>query len=239
MKIKLSVLMFLLLFSAEALAQNTGGVFGPVVNDDHEMVQYRNALVPGEDGGPFRFTQRLHYENAPLDFLMWRVVGQSKHAEEEEFTFDMIQGEVFWQATPDDWTNQIGLRFDTTIRDDGRPNTLGLHLMTQQNWTRSFRTRLLGMTGLDLGDDAREGISLQSRAQMAYAFDPSLAAGIELYNTYGTTADPGSFDEQRHQAGAYLNASFTDGWSVLAGILFGLTDASPTADMRLWLSRSL
>lgn len=49
-----------LLFSPFAFCQNTGGVFGPVVNEDHSSIQYRATYDPDSEG----LAQRVHFQQS-------------------------------------------------------------------------------------------------------------------------------------------------------------------------------
>ena len=56
------------LFAFPAMAQNTGGVFGPVVNEGHRSAQYRLAIVPDAAGGETAHAHRLHYQQQSGNF---------------------------------------------------------------------------------------------------------------------------------------------------------------------------
>ncbi len=51
-----------------AFAQNTGGIFSPIVNDGHKSAQYRVTFNPDTEG----LSQRAHYQQAINGSLMWR-----------------------------------------------------------------------------------------------------------------------------------------------------------------------
>ena len=64
-----------LFVTTSAFAQNTGGIFGPVVNEGHSSLQYRATVDPNNSAGDTGFAQRLHYQRAINTDFMWRVVG--------------------------------------------------------------------------------------------------------------------------------------------------------------------
>ena len=43
--------------------------------------------------------------------------------------------------------------------------------------------------------------------------------------------------DSRYQLGPFTAFSFENGWSLFAGALFGLTDATRDSDLRIWLTR--
>ena len=80
-------ILLILLSPLYAMAQNTGGVFPPDVNEGHKSAQYRIAANLDND----RFAQRLHYQQAIDGDLMWRIVGQTRETATSDFDFDYVQ----------------------------------------------------------------------------------------------------------------------------------------------------
>lgn len=223
-------------FHTGVAAQNTGGVFPPGVNEGHQSVQYRLAFVDDSDA----FAQRIHYEKSLDSKYMWRVIAQTRKTGESEFDFDFVQGELFWDITDDSsrfW--QTGLRFDVRLRDSDRSETIGLNWMNQFRLSNGWQARLLALTTVDIGSEGRDGIGVQTRANLFKTRPDRKQFGLELYSSYGTTSDFADFDDQRHTLGPYAVVPVgNNGWNVFAGALFGLTDPSPDADLRIWVTRN-
>ncbi|MFK8029333.1 MAG: hypothetical protein AB8G18_03775 [Gammaproteobacteria bacterium] len=225
-----------LFFPVKSAAQNTGGVFGPVVNEGHQSVQYRLAFIDDSDG----FAQRIHYEKALDSKYMWRVIGQTRKTGSSDFDFDYVQGELFWDVTDDTsrfW--QSGLRLDVRVRDGNRNETIGLNWMNQFQLSNGWQARLLALTSVDIGSGARDGAGLQTRGNLFKTLPDRKQIGLELYSSYGTTSDFADFDDQRHTLGPFAVIPVgSNGWSIFAGALFGLTESSPDADIRFWVTRN-
>lgn len=223
----------LVLLNHSAQAQNAGGIFPPVVNEGHRAAQYRATF----DTDNSRFVQRLHYEAARDGQTMWRIVAQTRKTAQSDADFDFVQGEWFWQISPDDAPWQHGLRFDARVRGDGRPGLLGLHWMSQFALTPQWTGRFIVLTAADVGDGAADGVFLQTRGFAQYRYSPSTNVGVEFYNSYGSTKDIQDFDDQRHQIGPYVTHNFAEGWQLFAGALVGLTDATPDQELRIWFTK--
>lgn len=220
----------------KASAQNTGGVFPPMVNADHKSAQYRIAYNDDTQ----RFNQRVHYQQAINGDFMWRVIGQTRKTSDSDFDFDYVQGELFWELSGDDDMHKSGLRFDARLRDDDRSNILGVNWMNQFNFDNGWSARALLLTSVQIGDNAGDGVGLQTRFQVNKRLDNGPNLGAELYNNYGTTDDGlGRFDDQNHTFGPYVNWPISQGWSVFTGPLFGLSDGAPDTEYRLWITKSL
>lgn len=224
----------LTLVAQSAPAQNTGGVFPPNVNEGHHSWQYRVAFDPDSD----RMAQRVHYQQSLNGDLMWRVLGQVRKTDDSDTDFDFFQAELFWELSDDGARWRTGLRFDARVRDRGRPGLLGLHWTNHVQLDERTRVRFLAMTLADVGDGARDGVFVETRADLAHRLASGVEIGVEMYNRYGSTRDFGAFNEQSHQFGPIVTIPTGNGWSVLAGLLLGLSDAAPDQDYRLWVTRS-
>ncbi|MEM9169254.1 MAG: hypothetical protein AAGC56_06330 [Pseudomonadota bacterium] len=222
------------LASSPARAQNTGGVFGPVVRDGHAAAEYRIGIDP--DGE--RITQRLHYEQAFSGALMGRVVVQTRSADGAPTDFDYVQGELFVQLNADDAPWRHGLRFDVRVRDDGRPGFVSTDYMNEFNPADGLEIRTVVLATVEYGTAARDGVVLETRNHLAADVAPGLRLGVETFNAYGTTADFQRMRRQRHQIGPFAFISGGAGWRVFVGGLFGLTEGSPDVNARFWLTKS-
>ena len=61
--------------------------------------------------------------------------------------------------------------------------------------------------------------------------------GVELFNAYGSTDEILDLDKQGHSIGPFASFPVSDNFSLFTGALFGLTDASADAELRLWITR--
>lgn len=245
MPLKLTLkLVFIILFSAAlaqpASAQNTGGVFGPVVNEGHKSFQYRATLDPDTASGITGFAQRLHYQQAINGDLMWRILGQTRKTQASDFDFDFIQAELFWHLTDDDGSPyQTGLRFDARVRNDNRPEQLGLNWTNEWNLEEGWQLRAIALSAVQLGDNSANGVLLQTRGHIAKSVGGGKRLGVELFSTYGSTSNFGSFNKQSHTIGPFATAPLGHNFSVFGGVLFGISDAAADTELRLWLTKSL
>jgi len=229
------VAIFGLFFAATpaAFAQNTGGIFPPMVNEGHKSAQYRVTYNPDTDG----VSQRVHYQQAINGNLMWRGLISARKTGESDVDLDFVQAELFWEWSDDDDLWKRGLRFDARIRDDDRPGLIGVHWTNQFPLSDNWNGRFVALSALDIGDDARDGVFLQTRGNVFTKLETGQTIGLELFNSYGSTDDIRDFDDQSHQIGPFASFPVTEQWSVFTGALVGLTDASADTELRLWITR--
>lgn len=220
-----------------AAAQNTGGVFPPMVNEGHKSAQYRIAINPDNAAGKTGFAQRLHYQQSLNGDMMWRIVGQTKKTSDSDFDLDFIQAELFWELSDDDDQHKTGLRFDARLRDEGRAEQFGLNWSNQFNFENGWSARALVLTAVQIGDNAADGVNLQTRGQIARKMDSGHTFGIDMFNNYGRTGNIGGFNDQSHTIGPFISAPLGNKVSLFAGPLFGLSRAAPDVEARLWLTK--
>lgn len=221
------------LLPAPAEAQNTSSVFGPVVDAGHRSTEYRLGVDP--DSG--RTAQRLHYQQSFDSNRRWRLLVQAREVGDSTFDFDYVQGELLWQLTADDNPWQQGLRFDFRLRDSDRPGRVGVNWINQFQLSDIWRARLLLLTSADFGSNARDGLFMQSRAQLSRSIPGSRRYGLEMFSSYGAIDDIGSFDDQRHQLGPFFSMPVAGGLKMYTSALFGITDATADVNLGIWFSK--
>ena len=220
--------------SPSAFAQNTSGVFGPVVKEEDRGWEYRATY----DADSKELNQRIHYQQAINDDLRWRLVAQVRETAASDYDPDFLRGELVWQVTPNEQSYQSGFRFEARYRFDDRPGDVTVHWINQWKpadaWTLRF---LIGATQ-QIGNDPADGILIQTRASAYTALNNGPRVGIEAYSEYGSTEDWLSTDEQEHQVGPFAIWRLNDEWNLFTGTLFGATDATPDNELRLRITRA-
>ena len=219
-----------------AISSNTGGIFGPVVNEGHRSVQYR----AGFDIDRHAFAQRLHYQRSTSPMLMWRGIVQTVKTAQSDTDFDFVQGEVYVDLGEDGDLWRHGLRLDLRIRDEDRPAQFGLNWAQQIQIADRWFVRLIGLSALQFGENSADGVFLETRASATYQSSERIAYALELFSAYGPSTDLSGWREQRQQLGPTASLGLGSGWQVDAGVLFGLTDpGSPDQTLRFWLTKRI
>ena len=217
-----------------AAAQNTGGVFPPMVDEGASALEYRLGYRPqdGEDG----LAQRVHYQRAVSGDLMWRVVGQVAGTTDDQ-DFDFVQGELFWDLSEDTDRWRTGLRFDAAIREGAAPEQINLNWTNQIALSDAWSGRFVLLNKIQIGDQAADGVAFETRANLFTRTEGGVVWGVESYNLHGSTEDLDLFGG-RQQVGPYAVWPVAEGWGLFTGVLLGANDASPDTDLRLWLTRN-
>lgn len=221
-----------------AEAQNTSGVFSPVVDaDDHEM-QLRTGLSP-LSGSP-SLAYRLHYQKALNDTVRLRAIVGYADPAGGDLEPIYLQGEMLWQIveeTPGGYA--AGVRVDVRANEgDDRSHQLGVNWSNQWALPNGWRVRAIALLDADFGDRARDGLFLGARSSLTRRLDNGLRAGIEHFSDFGgTDAGLGGFDDQEHTIGPVISGAFNADWSWHAGVQLALSDAANDADLQLRIGR--
>jgi len=236
---RLHLYIFVLFFPSSILAQGGAGVFPPMVEQGHKSLEYRAAVDPATRADEIGFLHRIHYQQSINSDFMWRVIGQTRKTNNTYFDFDFIQTELFWDLSEDNQKYRTGLRFDARLRDNNRPNQLGLNWTNQYNFDDNWYARALLMTSVQVGNNSVDGVTLQTRWQLAKRLRQGQTVGLELYNNYGNERDSASFDEQNHSIGPIYVRSLGTGWSIFSSALFGLSDRAADTELKVWITKSM
>lgn len=223
-----------LAITPSAWAQNTSGVFGPVIDADDHGWEYRGSYS-ADDGD---YNQRFHYQRAINGDLRWRIVGALRTTDDSDFDPDFARAELVWQVSPDQQLYQTGFRFDARYRFDDRPGDLTVHWTNQwkqiDDWTLRF---VVGATK-QISNDPADGILIQTRAAATTSLTNGPKIGLEWFAEYGSTDDWLGLDDQEHQVGPVAVWTLNPDWSLYTGALFGATDVTPDAELRFRVSRA-
>ncbi|MEM9837671.1 MAG: hypothetical protein AAF830_00805 [Pseudomonadota bacterium] len=212
-----------------AFAQNTGGVFGPIVREGHRGVEYRLTYDPSTDG----YAHRLHIEEATTDRLMWRLVAQNRNLGQPGEEFDFVQAELFTQLTEDQASVQHGLRFDARVRSNNRPHFLAASYMNQFDILAGVGFRTVVLMSKEFGPRNRGGANIETRNQLNFRAENGTVFGLEAYNVHGSTAD--DFASSAHQVGGFTTFPLGQHGYIQTSALFGINRNAPDTNLRMWL----
>ncbi len=237
----ISLLMIAICMScaSTAFAQNTSGVSSPVVKEGDKSLQYRVGIDPETSSGDAAYAQRVHYQQSINGDLRWRMIAQARGTDLWDLNLDYIQAELLWELTDDDDKHRSGFRFEARIRDGDRAEQFGLKWTNLFNFESGWSARAILYPTVQIGDNAADGINLQTRGRLSKKLDQGMTLGVDMFNNYGNTNSLGNFNDQRHTIGPFISLPVNDKFSVLAGTLFGFSDAAPDTELRLWITRKL
>jgi hypothetical protein len=223
--------------AAPAVAQNTSGVHSPVVNEGHKSFQYRLGFSLDDEGEDFRMKHRFHYQQSLNGDFRWRVIGQTRKSNDSDFDLDFLRAELLWELSDDEDVYKTGLRFDGRVRDDNRPEQFAVNWTNRYSLPGGWDLRGILIATKQTGDNARDGIGLESRARLARKISSGQTLGVDVFSTYGYTGNIGGFDEQRHVISPFISTKISKDVTLFGGPQIGISEAAPNLEARLWVTR--
>lgn len=218
-----------------AWADNTSSVFGSTVKAGEYSWEYRAAY----DNESHGFAHRIHAQKALNDSLRARLLTQFEKTDDRTSDFDYLQAELLWQFGDDSAMWQRAMRFDLRWRHEGRPGFFRSSFTNQWAFAPAWRARALVMARVDIGSGRGSGVDLETRASIQRKLNSDFRVGLEVFSEFGRTGNLASGSEQVHQFGPTISAKIGNDWSVFGSTLFGLTDSSPDAQLRVFISRPI
>lgn len=225
-----------------AQAQNVSSVFGPTVNAGEREAEYRLGILPGEDGADTEYAHRFHAQYAFNDALRFRAITEISSGDtgDADLEFKYVQGELLWQYEESGEDGYAAaFRFDYRLNEgDDRADQFGANWTHQWALPNDWRFRAILLFDVDVGEDARDGLFIDTRMSLTRRLSNGLRVGVDSFNDYGDTDRGfGSFQDQSHQLGPVVSGSIGEvEW--FFGPLFGISDGAPDTDIQFTLTRA-
>lgn len=219
----------------------TGNVGSAAITAGESAAEIR--LGVNDDGDA---AARAHYEYAFTDAYQLRVIGTFSQPDDQDWDFRGLTFENWFQwakESKDGAGFNGGLRLAYTFIDGNDPDEAALRFTFTDKFADEWEWRANAIAGVELGEDSRSGVDLEARLQLTRALDMAAFGttdwrfGAEVFSEFGNSREIPSFDEQAHQIGPVLKASWDNGIYLQSAIRFGLTTGSDDTMFKLFFGR--
>jgi FTR1 family protein len=229
----------LLLSLAPATARAAHTVYSPVVEEGEVAIEMRghydfDSRDPVDGGQQYK----IDLEYAPTWFWRTELLGKWEKEPGASIEATEVAWENILQFAPQGkyWADFGMLVEYVHSLEDGGNDGLELGLLGEKQFASTVLTvNLLAERGFASGAETEMEYAARYRWRVAEAFEP----GIELYGELGEWGNSGSLDQHSHQIGPSLlgkvRARESSAIKYEAAVLFGLTQDSPDATVRLQL----
>lgn len=212
------------------------------------------AITAGESASELRFglndegdaAARVHYEYAFSETYQLRIIGSFSRPDDQDWGFRGLTFENWLQ-----WAEEArngegfngGIRLAYTFAESGDPDEAALRFTFTDKFADGWEWRANAIAGVELGKNSGSGIDLETRLQLTRALDMAAFGttdwrfGAEAFSEFGNTRDIPGFDQQAHQIGPVVKASWDSGVYLQSAIRFGLTSGADDAMFKFFVGR--
>jgi len=229
-------------FPAAATAQSlTGNVGSAGVNPDERGVEARIGF--DEDGAA---GARVHFDQSFSDWYQLRLIGSFSRPDGGDWDYSAFTVENWFQWREEAADNSGfngGFRFAYGFADGSGPDEAEVRLTVTDKFADGWEWRANVIAEVEAGDGSEGGVELEGRAQLSRSVDVNALGadgwrfGAEVFSEFGNTRDIPGFDDQAHQVGPVVKASWSNGVFLQSAVRFGLTDGADDAMAKLFIGR--
>lgn len=156
----------------------------------------------------------------------------SGHEDEGTDFTALIWENVFQLAPKNAWPVDVGLKFDYAHSIDGGANEIGGKLLLAKDVGQFTNVANIGLAR-EIGEDSEDENEYNFAYGLSYNVNESFAIGGEWHSDFGTFEnDSDDFDEQSHRIGPVAYGEVSEGVLFETGILFGVSDEAPDAEIK-------
>lgn len=223
-----------------ARAQNLSVVVNPDVNSGETQLEYRASYAPGDDSEPSRFAQRFQIHHAFSDFLRLRAGVVQSRIEGDNLRISSVLVDAqtqFFEDQRDGFDGAMQLQGLVPVAD-GLPGRARIGWAMKWAPEKSVELRFNAFAAREVGEHARPGVLLETRAETNFRLGERARLGAQIYDAWGSAAGFGPFERQRHQAGPVLRLKLSKHVGIETSALIGLSAAAPDKEIRVFLNFS-
>ncbi|MEM7492903.1 MAG: hypothetical protein AAF296_05935 [Pseudomonadota bacterium] len=232
----------MLCFSPTYAQSLTGNVGSAGVTNGERGVEAR---IGFDDDG--NLGSRVHYDQSFTGWYQLRLIGSFSQPDGGNFDFRSftIENWLQWSEEASDNSGfNGGLRFAYGIASDSDDtDEAEVRFTLTDKFGDGWEWRTNVIAEMEAGKGSQGGVDLETRFQISRAVDvtalqtDSWRLGVELFSEYGSSRDFDGLDDQAHQIGPVLKASWDNGVYIQTAVRAGLTDGSDDAMMKFFIGR--
>ena len=212
-------------------SQNDGLVFGPEVIAKEASVDFRTAYNADEEV----WVYRNHIQYSFSDSFNLRGMTQHRINSSNQWDFRYFRVEGLWQFLEDEkagWDS--ALRFELQIAEgDDLPSRFRIAWSGSYDIDDNWQIRGNFLTGYRIGPSSPPGALVEVRSQISRRLNKNLSLSFDYFGNMNDTKAFGNWESQEHQVGPTLSAGFNKNFSVVVGLLFGISRDASNKELRI------
>lgn len=219
-----------------ATAQRTGTVASPVIKPG-ASIGFAVGLAAEEDEAGY--AHRFDYKHALFD--RWQVRAMAVYNDRGgDYRYRRLALEAMHQFASSEhgWNSAIQVRGRLPDGNDG-PGRVRVAWLNRWRSKAGTELRLIGLASQEFGDERRNGLALETRAEASWPLAGGTRIGAQMFNRFNRTTDFGAFKTQQHSVGGALKGDLTETVSFRLNALTGLSESAPDFELRFRLQLKL
>ncbi len=200
----------------------------------------RFGYAPPGGGNPSALASFVQYQHNLGD--RWSLSGGALVGKrgDDALAFQAWQAGVQWQFAERRRAGADGALFLQTRIPDGNEGPGRLAALLAGKWIvdEDWEIRAAFASSIEYGLHARRGFGLGVRGEATRRIGAVGRAGVQVVDGFNTTRGFGPLRSQSHQAGVVFKKPFGK-VQTTATALFGLTDAAPQSELKVFLTLQL
>lgn len=226
---------------SSARAQDVNGVPNAAVNPFYASLSARAVFAPAADGKDAVFAGLVGYQRNFGE--QWSLSGGAFYSNRGPGGFELraFQAAAQFQfAERARWGGDGSILLIARLPDDGDgPGRVALLVAGKWIIREDWEIRALAAANREYGAGARAGVGLGTRIEATRRIGTLGRLGAQLGDGFNTTAGFGAFKDQSHQAGPVFKTVIGRDLTLNATAQFGLSEAAPDEEFRLFLTYDL
>lgn len=219
----------------------TGNVGSAGVTDGERGIETRFGI--DDDGNA---ASRVHYDHSFTDWYQLRVIGAFSQPDGGDWDYRGFTIENWFQWSEEASDNSGfngGLRLSYGYADNDGPDEVEVRLTLTDKFADGWEWRANVIGELEAGEGSEGGVAIEVRGQLSRKVDftglgtDNWRLGAELFSEFGNTRDFPGIDDQAHQIGPVVKASWGNGVYIQSAVRFGLTGSSDDAMTKFFIGR--
>lgn len=213
------------------------------------------SVTKGERGAEIRvgfddennIGSRAHYEQGLTDWYKIRLISAFSQPDGGDFDFRSftIENRFQWNKEANDNSGfNGGFRLSYSLVDgSGNNDEAEVRFVITDKFADGWEWRTNLIAEMETGSGSQGGAELQTRWQITRAINLNAFGterwrlGLETFNEFGNTRDIPDFEDQAHQIGPVIKASWDNNIYIQASLRAGVTDGADDAMMKFFIGR--
>lgn len=219
-----------------ATAQRTSTVASPVIKPGTSVSFAAGIAVEEAEEG---YAHRFDVRHALSD--RWQVRAMAAYNDRGgDYRYRRFALEAMRQfaSSQTGWNSAIQVRGRLPDGNDG-PGRVRVAWLNGWRSEAGTELRLLGLASQEFGDERRNGLALETRAEASWPLAGGTRIGAQLFNRFNRTSRFGSFKTQQHSVGGVFKGDLTETVSYRVNALTGLSHAAADFELRFSLRLKL